>query len=298
MRDDMRRRLQAMGAGDVFVNNGYGFTEGPAADRDGNVYFSDGRNSAIHRWSPGERPTLFVGDGPDPIGMMFNPRGELCVCEGAAYRVAAIDVATKAKRVLCDGFEGLRFNEPNDLAIDATGGFYFSDPNYQHHGQPTVRKQDVYYCSAEGRVARVSTVCFKPNGVLLSADDATLYVADARGQVVYAYDVLGPGQLTAERLWIDGLKANPDGMTLDERGNLYVCCGQAGIKVFDRAGRSLGVVGVHAANCCFGGRDFRTLCIASVDRFLGLETKVVGLKPLMLRGKLPSQEMERSTPCR
>jgi gluconolactonase len=285
------------GATPKILGSGYGFTEGPAADRDGNVYFSDGRNNAIHRWSPDERPTLFVGDSPDPIGMMFNPRGELCVCEGAAYRVAAIDVATRAKRILCDQFGGLRFNEPNDLAIDATGGFYFSDPNYQHHGQPTVRKQDVYYCSAEGRVARVSTICFKPNGVLLSAGDATLYVADARGQVVYAYDVLGPGQLAGERIWIDGLGANPDGMTFDEHDNLYVCCGRAGLKVFDRAGRPLGGIDVHAANCCFGGRDFQTLCIASADRLLGIETKVVGLKPLMLRVDAHAREEERNTPC-
>ena len=126
---------------------------------------------------------------------MFNAQGELYVCEGAAYRIVAYDVRTKAKRVLCSQIDGQHFNEPNDLAIDFHNGFYFSDPNYQHHGQPTVMKQDVYYCSAEGQVTRVSTVCHKPNGVLLSADDRTLYVADARGQVIYRYDVAGPGKL-------------------------------------------------------------------------------------------------------
>ena len=119
--------------------------------------------------------------------------------------------------------------------------------------------------------------------MLLSADDQTLYVADARGQVIYRYDVAGPGQLANERLWIDQLGANPDGLTLDEHDNLYVCCGKAGLKIYDRAGLPIGRIGVHAANCCFGGRDFRTLCIASVDKFLGIRTKVVGLKPLPLR---------------
>ena len=264
------------------LGDGYGFTEGPAADRHGNVFFSDGKNNSIYRWEADGTVTRFVDDSADAVGMMFNARGELVVCEGAAYRIVAYDVGTKKKRVLCDQIDGQHFNEPNDLAIDFHGGFYLSDPNYQHHGQPTVMKQDVYYFSAEGRISRVSTVCHKPNGVLLSADDRTLYVADARGQRIFRYEVTGPGELWNERVWIDRLEANPDGLTLDEFDNLYVCCGKAGLKIFDRAGLPVGRLDVHAANCCFGGHDFRTLCIASADKFLGVRTQVVGLKPLAL----------------
>jgi gluconolactonase len=269
------------------VGQGYGFTEGPAADRSGNVYFSDGRNDSIYYWEVGRPVVRFVADSTDPIGMMFNSREELCVCEGAAYRIVAYDVRTKAKRVLCEGIDGQHFNEPNDLAIDSLGGFYFSDPNYQHRGQPTVMMQDVYYCTADGAVSRVSTICFKPNGVLLSAGDKTLYVADARGQRIYRYDVAGPGELRNPRIWIDRLQANPDGLTLDEQDNLYVCCGKAGLKIFDSAGSLAGQIDVHAANCCFGGPDFRTLCIASAEKFLAFPTRVVGLKPLCLRTEAP-----------
>jgi gluconolactonase len=291
------------------LGQGYGFTEGPTADRDGNVFFSDGQNNSIHRCQPGRAITLFTDDSTDAIGMMFNAAGELYVCEGAAYRIAAYEVpgaclnfrlsengtvpldASKnatpfrrpAKRILCSEIDGQHFNEPNDLAIDFHGGFYFSDPNYQHRGQPTVMKQDVYYCSAAGRVARVSTVCFKPNGVRLSADDRTLYVADARGQRIYRYDVTGPGQLVNERIWIDRLAANPDGLTLDEHDNLYICCGKAGLKIYDHDARFIGLIEVHAANCVFAAPDFRTLCIASQDKFLGLRTNVTGMKPLALR---------------
>jgi gluconolactonase len=310
------------------LGQGYGFTEGPTADRDGNVFFSDGQNNSIHRWQPGDCPdfrasengtvplglrpavTLFTDDSTDAIGMMFNAAGELYVCEGAAQRIVAYEVpgdcpdfrasengtvpldASKSapqcflrprKRILCSEIDGQHFNEPNDLAIDFHGGFYFSDPNYQHRGQPTVMKQDVYYCSAEGQVSRVSTVCFKPNGVRLSADDRTLYVADARGQRIYRYDVAGPGQLANERIWIDRLAANPDGLTLDEYENLYICCGKNGLKIYDRAAQFIGRLEVHAANCVFGSADFRTLCIASADKFLGIRTNVTGMKPLMLR---------------
>jgi gluconolactonase len=265
------------------LGGGYGFTEGPAADQHGNVYFSDGQDDSIYFWEVGKPPVRFIDDSTDAIGMMFNAEGELYVCEGAAQRVVAFDVRTKGKRVLCSEIDGQHFNEPNDLAIDFSGGFYFSDPNYQHRGQPTVMKQDVYYCAKEGRVTRVSTKSFKPNGVLLSADDRTLYVADARGQVIYRCDVAGPGTLANERLWIDRLGANPDGMTLDEHDNLYICCGKAGLRIHDRAGAAIGRIAVHAANCCFGGRDFRTLCVASADRFLGIRTRVAGLEPLPLR---------------
>lgn len=281
------------------LGQGYGFTEGPTADCDGNVYFSDGQNNSIYCWQPGSSPdgrrgengnfaispsvSLFTNDSPDPIGMMFNADGDLYVCEGGAYRIAAYDVRTKQRRVLCSEIDGQHFNEPNDLAIDFHGGFYFSDPNYQHHGQPTAMKEDVYYRSVAGQVARVSTVCFKPNGVRLSADDRTLYVADARGQRIYRYDVIGPGQLTNEQVWIDQLAANPDGMTLDEHDNLYICCGKAGLKVFDGNARFIDVVEVHAANCVFGACDFRTLCIASQDKFLAIRTRVTGMKPLALR---------------
>ncbi|HUT09927.1 MAG TPA: SMP-30/gluconolactonase/LRE family protein, partial [Thermoguttaceae bacterium] len=143
------------------LGDGYGFCEGPAADGEGNVYFSDGKNDAIHCWRPGQPVELFTGDSTDANGMMFNARGELYVCQGAAYRVVAFDVTTKHKRVLAGEIDGVHFNEPNDLAIDRHDGFYFSDPNYQHRGQPTVMKQDVYYCSAAGHLSRVSAVCFK-----------------------------------------------------------------------------------------------------------------------------------------
>jgi len=261
------------------LGSGYGFTEGPAADARGTVYFSDGRNDSIYRVEAGKEPALFTGDSTDADGMIFNTRGELIVCEGAASRVVAIGVETRKKRVLCEEIDGVHFNEPNDVAVDPHDGFYFSDPNYQHHGQPTVMKQDVYYCTYEGRVSRVSTVCFKPNGVLLSADGGTLYVADARGQRIYRYDVAAPGRLENETLWIDRLGANPDGMTLDEQGNLYICCNQGGVRIYDRGAQPVGRLDIRAANTCFGGPGFTTLMLASGERFLALPTKVTGMKP-------------------
>jgi len=277
-------QIVAPGTQAVVLGTGYGFSEGPAADAEGNIYFSDGKKDSIHFYRPGEPVRLFTDQSTDANGMMFNRHGELVVCEGAAHRIVAFDVKTKQRRVLAERIDGLRFNEPNDLAIDRTDGFYFSDPNYAHRGQPPVMKEDAYYVYADGRVKRVSTVAVKPNGVLLSPDQKTLYLADSRGQVIFRYDVLGPGQLAGERLWIPGLGANPDGMTLDERGNLYIACGAAGVKVYGPDGKPVGTIAVdYASNCVFGGADFSTLFITSRDKFLGVATRVRGVRPLCAR---------------
>lgn len=269
------------GAKPAVLGTGYGFCEGPAADADGCVYFSDGKKDDIHLYKPGEEVRLFVGDALDANGMMFNAEGELVVCEGAAYRVVAFNVKTKAFRVLVGDSKKRQFNEPNDLAIDRTGGFYFTDPNYRHRGQEQLKKQDVYYVSAEGAVSKVSTVCEQPNGVLLSADGKTLYLADCRGKAIYRYNVTAPGKLSGETKWIPELGAHPDGMTTDTHGNLYFACGGAGIKVYTPGGKYLGTIKVgYASNCCFGGADFKTLYITSADRFLGLKMKVEGVRPL------------------
>ncbi len=275
--------IVAPGTEPQVIGSGYGFSEGPAADGEGNVYFSDGKNDSIYVDRLGQGVELFVNDSTDANGMMFNSKGELYVCEGAARRIVAFDIKTKQKRVLASQFEGTPFNEPNDLTIDGHDGFYFTDPNYRHRGQPSLMKEDVYYVRADGKVSRVSQVCVKPNGILLTPDDKVLYVADNAGGIIYRYDVVGPGQLTHETKWIE-LGAHPDGLTLDEFGNLYVACGRAGIKVYTKSGEYLGTISLpYASNCVFGGKDFRTLFVTSADKVYAIPTKVRGMLPLVLR---------------
>jgi gluconolactonase len=265
----------------VVLGTGYGFCEGPAADGAGNVYFSDGKKDTIHVYAPGKPVEVFVPDSLDANGMMFNARGELVVCEGAAFRIVAFDVKSKQKRILAGGGKDREFNEPNDLTIDLQGGLYFTDPNYRHRGQPTVRKEDAHYVAADGAVSCVSTVCKKPNGILLTPDNKTLYLADNGGKCIYRYDVTAPGKLANEKMWID-LGAGPDGMTLDVQGNLYVACGGVGVKVYAPDGTAIGVLapGTYASNVVFGGPDFKTLFLTSRDKFLGLPMKVEGIRSL------------------
>ena len=267
----------------VVIGTGYGFSEGPAADAVGNIYFSDGANDTIHFYPYGRPVEVFVNDATDANGMMFNRQGELVSVEGAAYRIVAFDTRTKEKRVLAQEIDGTHFNEPNDLTFDLDGGFYFTDPNYRHRKQETVMKEDVYYVAKDGKVTRVSTVCKKPNGILLTADCKTLYVADNGSKEVYKYDVLGPGKLANETVFIDDARGS-DGMTLDAEGNLYVTCSGDGIRIYDKTGKFIGVLdktfGVpYASNCVFGGPDFSVLYITSIDKFLGIPMRVKGMRP-------------------
>lgn len=269
----------------VVLGTGYGFCEGPAVDPVGNIYFSDGAKDSIHFY-PYNRPVqLFTDKSTDANGMMFNNKGELLVCEGAAYHVVAFNTLTGEKRELIREtdllFEGLRFNEPNDLTVDKEDGFYFTDPNYGHRKQETVRKQDVYYVDKDGKVSRVSTVCKQPNGVLLSADAKTLYVADCHGKQIFRYKVAAPGKLEDETMFID-LGAHPDGMTQDVDGNLYIACGGNGVKIYTPEGKHIGTLGrshgvPSASNCVFGGPGMSILYITASDKFIGIQTKTKGI---------------------
>jgi len=271
--------IVASGTQPQVIGEGYGFCEGPAGDSQGNIYFSDGQNNSIHFYEVGKSVRPFVTDSTDANGMMMNSKGELYVCEGAAYRIVKLDVAARKKTVLAGEIDGQHFNEPNDLTVDEVDGFYFTDPCYSHGKQKAVMKEDVYYVSPQGKVTRVSTVCKKPNGILLSADCKTLYLADNGGRMIYKYDVKSPGVLANETKWID-LPGGPDGMTLDEHGNLYVALGRMGIGVYSPDGKPIGIIKVpSASNVTFGGKDFRTLFVTSGKQFLAIETKVRGIKP-------------------
>ena len=199
--------------------------------------------------------------------------------KGASRQIVAFNTRTKQKRVLASQIDGVPFNEPNDLTIDAEDGFYFSDPYFSHRDQPKLQSEDVYYVSSQGSVSRVSRVAKKPNGVLLTPDGTTLYLADTVGEVIYRYEVLGPGRLANERLWAR-VGARPDGLTLDEHGNLYVGSGAGGLRVFSPAGDALGTITAeYVSNCVFGGRDFSTLYATSREKFLAIATKIHGVRP-------------------
>ena len=240
------------------VAGSYLFTEGPAPDSQGNVYFSDINAGKIYRWSPDGQVSVFVDGLKGPNGLAFDKNGLLVACEGGNGRVISIDPQGKIN-VLADQYNGVRFNEPNDLWIDAQGGIYFTDPAYN---APAVQEgEDVYYLAPDKRVTRVIQDMVRPNGIVGAQDGKTLYVADHGAGNTYVYSIDNPGRLSNKRLFA---ATGSDGMELDAQGNLYLTTGNT-VRVYDAAGKQLRDIAITESptNVTFAGKDEEILFITA-----------------------------------
>jgi gluconolactonase len=253
----------------VKLHSGFKFTEGPAADAEGNVYFSDIPNERIHKIDSAGKLSIFREPSNRTNGTMFNAAGELVCCEMAG-RVTAVARDGKTVRVLADNYQGKQFNAPNDLVIDRAGGVYFTDP---HFGAPEPLPQGVtavYYIATDGKVSRLIDDLKAPNGVILSPDEKTLYVVPSMQEEMMAYPVEGHGKLGKGRVFCqlkqpEGKQGTGgDGLTIDTKGNLYITSG-LGLQVFDPHGKALGIIAFpeQPANVTFGGKDRKTLYVTA-----------------------------------
>lgn len=265
--------LAAEGAQVKKLADGFRFTEGPARDAEGNIYFTDIPNNRIHKWSLDGKLTTFRENSGGANGLYFDRKGNLLACEGGNRRVTSISPDGKVT-VLADSYNGKKLNSPNDLWIDPHGGVYFTDPRY---GSQEGLEQDgfhVYYITPDRkRVVRVIDNLVKPNGVIGTRDGKTLYVADAGGNKTYAYAIQPDGSLKDRRLVTE---QGSDGMTLDERGNVYLTRGT--VTVYSPQGEKLATIETPEApsNVCFGGRDNRTLFITARTGFYAIPMSVRG----------------------
>lgn len=253
----------------VQLHTNFKFTEGPAADRQGNVFFSDIPASRIYKVDPAGKLSIFREPSNSTNGMMFNAAGELCGCEMQG-RVVAMSADGQTVRPLAEKYDGQRFNAPNDLVIDRTGGVYFTDPHFRAPEPLPQGVTAVYYISADGKVTRLIDNLKAPNGVILSPDEQTLYVIPSMQAEMMAYPVEAPGKLGAGRVLCT--LAQPagksgtggDGLTVDEQGNLYITSG-LGLQVFSAAGKALGIIKIpeQPANVTFAGPEGKTLYVTA-----------------------------------
>ncbi|MCH7688789.1 MAG: SMP-30/gluconolactonase/LRE family protein [Planctomycetes bacterium] len=252
---------------------GFIFTEGPAVDQQGNIYFTDIRNNRIHKWSLDGKLTTFRENSGASNGLYFDRKGNLLACEGGGRRVVSISPDGKVT-VLADKYDDKKFNSPNDLWVAPDGGVYFTDPRY---GSEAGLEQDgfhVYYLSPDrDKLVRILDNLVKPNGVIGSPDGKKLYVADPGDNKTYVYRIRKDGSLTARKLIAP---EGSDGMTLDERGNLYLTRG--GVEVYNREGKKIASIEIpeRPANVCFGGKDRKTLFITARTGFYSVRMNVRG----------------------
>lgn len=259
------------------VSTGFAFTEGPASDIKGNIYFTDVSRNRIHKLDLQDQLSTFLEDSQGSNGLMFDSNERLTVCQSSLGRIIKIDINSKAIEPIAEQFQGKRFDRPNDLVIDKQGGVYFSDPVFS--GAMIQDKMGVYYVSADGQVSRVIDNLSRPNGVILSPDEKTLYVLSGASNVM-AYPVNSPGQLGQGRVFVQlQSTSNGDGMTVDTQGNLYLTRpGINAIEVVTAQGKSLGLIQVpeSPSNCTFGGADFKTLYITARTSVYSAKMAVVG----------------------
>ena len=182
------------------VAGGFGFIEGPAADGQGNLYFSDIPNARIHKLDAQGKVTVFREKSNKSNGLMVDGKGRILACEmdGA---VVALSADGQGREVLADQHNGKPLNAPNDLVIDKNGGIYFTDPMYGAKTPLPQGKTCVYYLPKGGKPARLLDNLPNPNGVILSPDEKTLYVIPSSQRQMMAYPVEAPGKLGAGRVF-------------------------------------------------------------------------------------------------
>lgn len=284
------------------------FTEGPAYHVDGSVYFTDIANNRIMRLARGaEMADTFLRPSGRANGLVFDAHGHLIVCEGnekgglGGRRITRIDPVSKKRMVIVARYQGGRFNSPNDLCIDNGGRIYFTDPYYGPDRDGLEQSAEaVYRVNPDGSdLTRVLGPDFiaRPNGIAISADNRTLYVVDnhplkpVRKLFAFALDADGLPAGKPQEFHDFGAGRGGDGMCIDAKDNIYVAAGadrpytnqttdnKAGVYVFAKTGKFLGLIPVPedmVTNCCFGGRDLKTLYVTAGKTVWQIQNKIPG----------------------
>lgn len=282
---------------------GLDWSEGPAWRKTGGyLLFSDIPRNTIHRWSEQEglsifmRPAGYIGAEPAGLelgtnGLTFDAQDRLVMADHGNRQIARLDESNWTRTTLADRYEGKRLNSPNDLVIHSNGDIYFTDPPYglTNLNESEVKELDfngVYRLRPSGELTLVTRELTFPNGVALSPDERTLYVAvsDPRNPVLMAYEVAEDGSVSGGRTFFDGSelvregkRGVPDGLTVDARGNLFAT-GPGGVLVLTPQGKHIGtiVTGQATSNAAFGD-DGSSLYLTADMEIIRVRTTTRGI---------------------
>jgi gluconolactonase len=251
------------------------FTEGPAQGPDGGIYFSDIGNRIMKFDPKSGKTSEYRNPSGRANGLDFDPQGRLVAAEGAntgGKRRISVTEKDGTVRTLADKWQGKRFNSPNDLTIDFKGRIYFTDPRYVGNESRELDSESVYRIDPDGTVTRIIADVQKPNGIILSPDMKTLYLAESHpkgDRLLLAYPVKEDGSVGAKKVLYDFKNDRGiDGMSIDVKGNLYATAGQGktgGVTIFDPHGKKLEFIPTPEVptNCVFGGPDRKTLYVTA-----------------------------------
>jgi gluconolactonase len=267
------------------VHGGFAFTEGPAWDPRGVLYFTDIPNTTIHQLAADGTLSAFTTDSKTANGIVIASDGRMLVCQMEG-QVVAYDKSSADSTVVAGQFAGKRFNAPNDLVVDQVGGIYFTDPFFRAPTPLPQTVQAVYYVTPDGAVSRVTGDLAAPNGIGLSPDRKSLYVIPSRQAEMLVYDVAAPGKLSGGRV-LCRLKqpsgktgTGGDGMAVDVQGNLYITS-NLGVQIFSPEGTYRGLVSFpeQPANVTFGGPERKTMYVTARTSLYRVAMPIAGLAP-------------------
>jgi gluconolactonase len=242
---------------------GYTFTEGPVWSHEGFLVFSDIPNNKLLQFKSGEPASIFRADSNGANGNTYDSQGRIYTCESHSRRVTRADKKGKIE-VLAERFQGKRLNAPNDIVVRKDGHIYFTDPAFGN--QQDGRELDfygVFHLSHRGELEVIAKPKGRPNGIAIAPNGRILYVTNSDERNVRAYDLDRNGSASNERVLVSGIEGVPDGIRVDEKGNLYVAA--AKIEVYTAEGKPLGSVALQEtpSNCAFGDADFGSLYITA-----------------------------------
>ncbi len=251
------------------VGEGYKFTEGPAANDKGEVFFTDIPNNRIHKISLDGKVSVFKEETGGANGLMFGPDGKLYACANGKKRIVAYDADGKEMVVAEDV-------NSNDLVVTRKGEIYFTDPG----------NKKVWFINAKREKQVVDEGIAQPNGIILTPDQSLLIVADTRGQFAYSFHINADGTLAGKQPYFHlhlpdaRTDSGADGMKVDAKGNLYVTT-HLGLQICDQAGRVTGIIpkpqNKWLANVAFGGAKLDELYVTCSDKVYKRKTKVKGV---------------------
>ncbi|MGY4538227.1 gluconolactonase [Mucilaginibacter sp. UYNi724] len=257
--------LFAAAARPQMISNQFAFTEGPAVDKAGNIFFTDQPNNKIWKYGIDGKLSVFMDSAGRPNGTYFDSKGNLVACADEHNQLWQISPDKKVKVLLKD-YEGKLYNGPNDLWVDKHDNIYFTDPYYQRdywtRKAPDLTARMVFVLMKGKSKPIVLDSMVRPNGIVGTPDGKYLYVSDIGDSKIYKYGIKPDGTLTHRRSFI--ANASVDGITLDEQGNLYLA--GKGITIINPQGIQIAHIDIPkpwSANVCFGGKDRRTLFITA-----------------------------------
>jgi len=269
----------ANGAKLQLVSNQFKFTEGPATDKDGNVFFTDQPNDKIWKYDTDGNLSVFLSPSGHSNGMCFDNNGNLISCADEHDQLWSIDPKGKVT-VLVKDYKGKLLNGPNDVFVTSEGKIYFTDPYYQRdywkRKSPDIDGQKVYYLKGINDPVVVVDNMIKPNGIVATPDGKYLYIADIEGNKTYKFTIAEDGSLKDQTLFA---QQGSDGMTMDDQGNVYLT--GKGVTVYDKEGKKIEHIDVPAdwtGNITFAGKNKNILFITASQNVYTLKMKVKGNK--------------------